>query len=133
MNTARALITTKAASHLKTTSTIARAEPMMKKRTGSTSSKGAQERREKNADIQCSVLDRDATKSEVASGHENRFTTGKHMDEKSITVEPKPRLNNKNDQKRRKIKKRREDDLNEFIKVQETEDSRGSDLRNNDT
>ena len=50
-----------------------------------------------------------------------------HVDKKSSNVEPGPSTSTGTP------KKRREDDLNEFIEIEDTEESRRSDLRNDDT
>ena len=55
------------------------------------------------------------------------------MDKKSSNIESESNLHNQDDQTHWKAIERWDDDLDEFIKIDETAEPRGNELRNNDT
>ena len=55
------------------------------------------------------------------------------MDRKAATWNPGPRIEAKASRRVGRPRKIRKDDINQFVKLDETEETRGSDLKNNDT
>ena len=55
------------------------------------------------------------------------------MDKKAATWNPGPRIEANASGRVGRPRKKRKDDINQFVKLDETEDTRGSDLKNNDT
>ena len=65
-------------------------------------------------------------------GNEDRFSTRDKMVIKSSKMEPMPQHWMQSKQSSGKTE-RWEDDINQFLKPEETEETKGNDLKNNDT
>ena len=80
------------------------------------------------------MLDRSTKENGVEIGNENRFKPRRKIDRKAATLNPGLSIETKKtNRKVGRPKKRWEDDINQFVKPDETEEKRGSDLKNNDT
>ena len=77
------------------------------------------------------MLDRNTKKNEMETSNENRITPRIKVDKKQQNGLLDSALEQRQTVGRQK--KRWEDDINQFVKLGETEETRGSDLKHNDT
>ena len=79
------------------------------------------------------MLDRNTKKNDMETGNENRSTPRIKVDKTAATWNPGLSIGAKASRGEGRPKKRWEDDINQFVTLEETEETRGSDLKNNDT
>ena len=79
------------------------------------------------------MLDRNAQKNEVETGEENSNTAKRKMGKEHNRMESRTQQQNQDQQSSRKTKKKWEDEINELLKSEEAEATKGSDVKNKDT
>ena len=69
----------------------------------------------------------------METSYENGLTHRSMMDKTSCKMEPRPQLHDENKRSVGRPRKRWEDDINQVVRTDETKESKGSDMKKNDT